>query len=130
MCMIAASGPPATAPSTSSTRRAIRTDPSSSSPCSRAISAPLVSPASSDKLGLGVLDDRLAVLLGPRADASDAIRDLVDVPGDDDLLLHHAHPAELHAEALERLGAAGGLRVGAGHLRHRPQPVQDPPGQP
>ena len=52
------------------------------------------------------------------------------VPVDDDLLAHPAHPAELDAERLELVGTAGGVGVGPRHLRHRPQPVQDPPRKP
>ena len=51
------------------------------------------------------------------------------VPLNDDLLLEHAHAAKLHREPLEPLRAAEGLGVGASHLGHRPQPVQDAAGE-
>ena len=54
----------------------------------------------------------------------------VDGAGDDDLLADHAHPAELDAEPLEMLGAAGRLGVRPRDLGHRPQAVQDPAGEP
>src|SRR3954471_16993412 len=46
--------------------------------------------------------------------------------GDRDLLLRHAHPAELDAQRLQLQAVA--LRAGA--LGHRPQAVEDATGQP
>jgi hypothetical protein len=59
----------------------------------------------------------------------DAVGDVLDRRGHDDLLLEHAHPAELDAQPAQRVRAAGGLGLGARDLGHRPQPVQDPSGQ-
>ena len=80
-------------------------------------------------LGFCVADDRLAGLLGLRVDDRYSVVDLAHRAGHDDFLLGEAHAPELHRQALELVGPARGLRLGARHLGHRPQPVQDAAGQ-
>ena len=87
-------------------------------------------PAQSSQLGLGVADDLLAVLLGDRVDDRAPVADLAHRAAHDDLLLGHAHAAELHRQPLQVRGPARRLGLRARDLRHRPQPVQDPPRQP
>src|SRR4051794_21455475 len=81
------------------------------------------------QLRLRVADDRLAVLLGDRVDPRDAVRHLGDGRAHHDLVLGQAHAAELDAQPPQRRRVAGRLGLGARDLRHRPQPVEDPPGQ-
>ena len=81
---------------------------------------------SGSELGLGVADDALAALLRLGLDHHDAVALLLDRAGDGDLLLGEAHPAELHGEPPERARvAAGGRHVGARHLGHHVEAVQD-----
>src|SRR5271170_2338298 len=52
-----------------------------------------------DDLGLGVADDLLAVLFGDGIDDRHSVADLANRARDRDLLLGHAHAAELHRQA-------------------------------
>ena len=71
----------------------------------------------------------LLALLGDRVDQHAAVGGLAHGASDHDLLLGHAHAAKLDREALEMLGAAGRLGLRARDLGHRPEAVQDAPGQ-
>src|SRR5680860_139631 len=78
------------------------------------------------KLGLGVADDLVAALLGHRVHHHGAVAGLLDGARHRDLLLGHAHAAELHGEALEGARiAAGRAHVGARHLGHAIEAVKD-----
>src|SRR5215217_7543441 len=89
----------------------------------RGVSTPAILRA---ETGLPALDDLLSVLLGVARDRAVLAR----LRRDGDLRLRQPHAAELDLEALQRQRVAGRLGLGARHLRHRPQAVQDPAGQP
>src|SRR5262249_37215883 len=80
-------------------------------------------------LGHGIPNDALTALLGFGADDRGIAVDLANGPLDRDLLAEAPHSAELNAELPQRLGAAGGLGVGAGDLGHRPEAMEDAPRQ-
>src|SRR5215211_7466462 len=78
------------------------------------------------ELRLGVLDDLVVALGGLERHHGAALAALAIGAGDHDLLLRHAHPAELDRQAPQRARVtAGGLRAGARDLRHRVEAVQD-----
>src|SRR6188472_4029201 len=78
------------------------------------------------ELGFRVPDDAVAALLRDQLDHDPAVVALLLRPGDADLLLREAHPAELDGEAPERARvASGGVRAGPRHLGHRVEAVQD-----
>src|SRR5436190_356610 len=96
--------------------------------CCRAVGVAIARPilgAGGPDLGLGVADDLLARLLGQRVDRRDSVGDLAHGRAHHQLLLGEAHAAELDAQARERLRPARGLGLGARHLGHHPQPVED-----
>src|SRR3954451_519737 len=77
-----------------------------------------------------VADDLVPALLRNGVDHNPAVALLRDRARHRDLLLGEAHPAKLHGQPLERAGvAAGGGRVGPGHLSHRVEAVEDVAGQ-